>query len=89
MPATKEQIQELIQKYGKSATDSGSPEVQIAILTTRIIELSSHLESNVKDNHSRLGLLRMVSKRKKLLDYLHYKSVERYKKIIQELELRK
>lgn len=89
MPTTKEQRQELIQKYGKSANDSGSPEVQIAILTARINELSSHLESNVKDNHSRLGLLRMVSKRKKLLDYLHYKNGERYKKIIQELDLRK
>lgn len=86
---TKEQKQELLKKYGKSATDSGSPEVQVAILTARIIELSSHLESNVKDNHSRMGLLRMVGKRKRLLDYLHDKYIDRYKKIIQELELRK
>ena len=89
MPITKEQKQEIITKYGKSEKDSGLPEVQIAILTSRIIELSSHLESNVKDNHSRFGLLRMVSKRKKLLDYLHIKDSERYKKVIQELELRK
>jgi len=86
---TKEQKQDVIKKYGKSETDSGSPEVQIAILTSRINELSSHLEGNVKDNHSRMGLLRMVAKRKRLLEYLHGKKVEQYKKIIQELELRK
>lgn len=89
MPITKEQKQDLIKKYGKSETDSGSPEVQIAILTSRIIELSSHLGTNVKDNHSRMGLLRMVARRKRLLEYLHSKKIEQYKKIIQELDLRK
>ncbi len=89
MPLTKEQKQEYINKYGKAANDSGSPEVQIAILTARITELSGHLGSNVKDNHSRIGLLRMVGKRKRLLDYLHQKNIDRYRKIIQELDIRK
>ncbi len=89
MPLTKEQTSELVKKYGKSPTDSGSPEVQIAILTTRINELSAHFEKNVKDHHSRMGLLKMVGKRRRLLDYLQEKNVDRYRKIIQELELRK
>jgi len=89
MPLTKEQKQELITKYGKGPKDSGSAEVQIALLTTRINELSSHFEKNVKDNHSRVGLLKMVGKRRKLLEYLQEKNVDRYRKIIQELSLRK
>ncbi|HUL44442.1 MAG TPA: 30S ribosomal protein S15 [Bacteroidota bacterium] len=89
MPLTKEQKQELITKYGKDPKDSGSAEVQIALLTTRINELSTHFEKNVKDNHSRVGLLKMVGKRRKLLEYLQEKNVERYRKIIQELSLRK
>jgi small subunit ribosomal protein S15 len=89
MPLTKEQSQEIIKKYGKSPTDSGSPEVQIALLTTRINGLSQHFDGNVKDNHSRRGLLRMVGKRRRLLDYLQSKNVDRYRKIIQELDLRK
>ena len=89
MPLTKEQKQSIITQYGKTATDSGSPEVQIAMLTQNIAELSNHLASNKKDNHSRLGLLRMVGKRRKLLDYLHSKNVDRYRKIIQELDIRK
>ena len=89
MSITKEQKQELISKYGKNAKDSGTPEVQIAILTTRINELTVHLSEKKKDNHSRKGLLDMVGKRKRLLDYLHRKDVERYKRILQELDLRK
>ena len=89
MPLTKEQKQALVSKFGKTATDTGSPEVQVALLTTRINELSSHFSKNVKDHHSRLGLLKMVGKRRKLLEYLQEKNVERYRKIIQELELRK
>ncbi len=89
MPLTKEQKTELVKKYGKTPTDSGSPEVQIAILTTRINELSAHFEKNVKDHHSRMGLLKMVGKRRRLLDYLQEKNVDRYRKIIQELDLRK
>ncbi|HTK82052.1 MAG TPA: 30S ribosomal protein S15 [Bacteroidota bacterium] len=89
MPLTKEQKQTLVGKFGKSATDTGSPEVQVALLTTRINELSSHFSKNVKDHHSRLGLLKMVGKRRKLLEYLQEKNVERYRKLIQELDLRK
>ncbi len=89
MPLTKEQKSAIIGKYGKSPRDSGSAEVQIALLTNRINELSSHFEKNVKDHHSRQGLLKMVGKRRRLLDYLQEKNVERYRKIIQELELRK
>lgn len=89
MPLTKERKEELIQKYGKTPTDSGSPEVQVALLTTRINDLGAHFGKNVKDHHSRKGLLRMVARRRKLLDYLQEISVERYRKIIQELDLRK
>ncbi|MBI5476291.1 MAG: 30S ribosomal protein S15 [Ignavibacteriales bacterium] len=89
MPLTKEQKQELMKKYGKTPNDSGSPEVQIAILTTRINELSSHFSANVKDHHSRYGLLKMVGKRRSLLVYLQNKNIERYRKILQELDLRK
>ena len=89
MSITKEQKLELITKYGAKPNDTGSPEVQIALLTTRINELSSHFSANVKDHHSRMGLLRMVGRRRKLLEYLQEKSVDRYRKIIQELDLRK
>ena len=89
MPLTKEQKQEVMTKYGKTPTDSGSPEVQVALLTTRINELSSHFDKNKKDHHSRVGLLRMVGQRRKLLDYLQERNVDRYRKLIHELELRK
>ena len=89
MPLTKEQKQELIKKYGKSAGDSGTTEVQIAILTERINELSSHFASHKSDNHSRMGLLRMVGKRRRLLDYLQSKNMDRYRKIVEDLGLRK
>jgi len=89
MPLTKEQKQDLVTKYGKTPTDTGAPEVQIALLTTQINELSSHFGQHGKDHHSRQGLLRMVGKRRRLLEYLQEKSVDRYRKVIQELELRK
>ena len=89
MPLTKEKKQELMNKFGKTPADSGSPEVQIAILTNRINDLSSHFNKNVKDHHSRYGLLKMVGKRRRLLGYLQNKNMDRYRKIIQELELRK
>ena len=89
MPLRKEQKQEIMKKYGKNEKDSGSPEVQVALLTLRINELSGHFSKNAKDHHSRRGLLTMVAKRRKLLDYLSSKNVDRYRKIIQELELRK
>ncbi|MEW6061713.1 MAG: 30S ribosomal protein S15 [Bacteroidota bacterium] len=89
MAITKEQKQEIIKKYGKNANDTGSPEVQIAILTANINSLSEHFETAKKDHHSRLGLLKMVGKRRRLLDYLMEKNIERYRKIINELDIRK
>lgn len=89
MSISKAQKAEFIKKYGKSASDSGTPEVQIAILTANINQLSSHFDVHKKDNHSRHGLLRMVGKRRKLLDYLTEKNIERYRKIIQDLDIRK
>jgi small subunit ribosomal protein S15 len=89
MPLTKEHKLEIINKYGKNAKDTGSPESQIALLTTRINELASHFEHNVKDHHSRIGLLKMVGKRRRLLEYLAEKDIERYRKLISELDIRK
>ena len=89
MPLTKEQKQEIMTKYGKSPNDSGTPEVQIALLTTRINELSGHFGAHKYDNHSRLGLLKMVGKRRRLLAYLESRSVDRYRKICDDLDLRK
>jgi small subunit ribosomal protein S15 len=89
MSLSKNQKSELLQKFGKSANDSGRPEVQIAILTANINALSAHFGTHKKDHHSRVGLLRMVGKRRRLLDYLMEKDIERYRKIIQELEIRK
>lgn len=86
---TKEQKQELIVKYGGAEKNSGKAEVQIAILTLRINELTSHFETHKKDNHSRRGLLMMVGKRRRLLDYLTKKDISRYRKIIEELHIRK
>ena len=87
---TKETKQELITKYGASANDSGKAEVQIAILTTRINTLTeSHFNTKKKDNHSRLGLLKMVGKRRRLLKYLENKDINRYRSIIKELNIRK
>jgi small subunit ribosomal protein S15 len=79
MAISKEQKGEFVKKYGKGATDTGSPEVQI----------SEHFAKFKKDNHSRVGLLRMVGKRRRLLDYLMKKDIERYRKIIGELNIRK
>jgi small subunit ribosomal protein S15 len=89
MPMTKDQKAEFTKKFGKGPNDTGTPEVQIAILTAHINELSPHFSAHKKDHHSRLGLLKMVGKRRKLLDYLMRKDIERYRKIIQELEIRK
>ena len=85
----KEKKAEIIEKYGRQAGDTGSPEVQIALLTERIRELTSHLQSNKKDHHSRRGLLKMVGKRRGLLDYLKKKDLEGYRALIEKLELRK
>ena len=86
---TKEKKAELVEKYGTKPGDTGSPEVQIAILTERIRELTEHLKSNTHDHHSRRGLLKMVGKRRGLLDYLKNKDIERYRVIIEKLGIRK
>lgn len=79
----------VMEPYQKHEGDTGSPEVQIAILTARINHLNEHLKINKKDNHSRRGLLKMVGKRRRLLDYLMKKDIERYRTIVAELGLRK
>lgn len=86
---TKTAKQEVISKFKRDEKDTGSPEVQIALLTTRINELTEHLKVHTKDNHSRRGLLKMVGQRRNLLNYLSKKNVERYRKITEELGLRK
>jgi small subunit ribosomal protein S15 len=78
-----------VTKFGKNGTDTGTPEVQIALLTARINDLTPHFEKFKKDHHSRVGLLKMVGKRRRLLDYLQEKNVERYRKVIAELQIRK
>ncbi len=86
---TKERKEEIINTYKRDEKDTGSPEVQIALLTERITELTEHLKVHVKDNHSRRGLLKMVGKRRNLLNYLSKKDVERYRQIVEKLGLRK
>ena len=86
---TKERKQEVINTYKRDEKDTGSPEVQIALLTERINELIEHLKVHKKDNHSRRGLLKMVGKRRNLLNYLAKKDVQRYRDIIAKLGLRK
>ena len=86
---TKEKKAELIKEYGRTPGDTGSPEVQIAILTERIAELNAHLSANAKDHHSRRGLLKMVGQRRNLLKYLKDADIERYRALIARLGLRK
>ena len=86
---TKEQKSQIIAEYGRGEGDTGSPEVQIAVLTARIQELTEHLKSNPKDHHSRRGLLKMVGQRRGLLAYLKEKDIERYRALIEKLGLRK
>lgn len=81
--------QEIIAKYATHEGDTGSPEVQIALLTERINHLNEHLKVHKQDNHSRRGLLKMVGKRRALLDYLKAKDIERYRSVIAALDLRK
>jgi small subunit ribosomal protein S15 len=81
--------QEIIKKYAVHEGDTGSPEVQIAVLTTRINTLTDHLKSHVKDHHSRRGLLKMVGQRRGLLNYLEKKDIERYRNIVEKLNIRK
>jgi len=84
-----EQKQEIVKKFQKHPKDTGSPEVQIALLTARINHLTEHFKTHPKDHHSRRGLLKMVGKRRKLLEYLKREDFERYQKVVKELGLRK
>ena len=86
---TKEEKQELIKNFGSNEKDSGKAEVQIAILTKRINELTDHFNVHKKDHHSRRGLMTMVGKRRRLLNYLMKKDIKRYRTIIKELNIRK
>ena len=89
MSITAERKQEVIKEHARAKSDTGSPEVQIAILTSRIQTLTEHFKSHAKDNHSRRGLLMMVNKRRSLLDYLKRTDNERYNALIAKLGLRK
>ncbi len=86
---SKEKKQAIIAEYGRSEGDTGSPEVQVAILTARIQELTEHLKNNQKDHHSRRGLLKMVGQRRGMLAYLKKTDIERYRALIAKLGLRK
>ena len=88
MPISKDEKQEIVKKFGNNDQDTGSPEVQIAILTHRIRELTDHVKVHKKDNHTRRGLVQLVSKRKRLLKYLVRKNVDSYVNLIKELGIR-
>jgi len=89
MTLTAEQTSQIASEYATSDNDTGSPEVQVALMTARIQDLSGHFKTHIHDHHSRQGLLRLVNKRRKLLDYLKGKDVERYRTLISRLGLRK
>jgi small subunit ribosomal protein S15 len=89
MPVSTIRKQDTISKYKQHGSDTGSPEVQVALLTERIVHLTEHLKTNNKDHHSRRGLLKMVGQRRSLLDYLKRKDASRYKKLIEQLSIRR
>jgi small subunit ribosomal protein S15 len=89
MTLTKEAKQEIVGKFGRASADTGSPQVQIALLTQRINELTEHLRTHKHDHHSRRGLLKLVGRRRRLLDYLQRKDLEGYRALIKELGLRR
>ena len=89
MQLTKEQKQEIFEKYGKSNTDTGSSEGQIALFSARIAHLTEHMKSNHKDHSTERALVMLVGKRRRLLDYLKAKDIERYRAIVKELGIRK
>ena len=89
MPLVKEEKSQIIQEYRRSGDDTGSPEVQIAVLSKRISDLTEHLKTHQKDHHSRRGLLQMVGRRRRLLDYLRKEDIERYRELIGRLGLRR
>ena len=86
---SKEKKAAIIKEYARTEGDTGSPEVQVAVLTARIQELTEHLKSNPKDHHSRRGLLKMVGRRRNMLNYLKKKDINRYRAVIEKLGLRK
>jgi len=89
MAITKEQKREYAVKYGKDGKNTGDTKVQISIMTHRILELTEHLKINKKDHHTRLGLMKLVGKRRRLLRYLEHKDIESYRKLIKDLGIRK
>ena len=89
MAITKEQKREYAVKFGKDETNTGDTKVQISIMTHRILELTEHLKANQKDHHTRLGLMKLVGKRRRLLRYLERKDIESYRKLIKDLGIRK
>jgi len=89
MAVTQERTREVVQSYRQHATDTGSPEVQIALLTNRIGYLTGHFKTHRKDHHSRRGLLKLVGQRRRLLDYLKQREFPRYKSVIERLGIRK
>ena len=89
MALLKEQKSQVIQEFRRGDDDTGSPEVQVAVLSRRIQELTEHLKAHTKDHHSRRGLLQMVGKRRRLLDYLRREDINRYRELIQRLGLRR
>ena len=89
MSVTNTQKAQVVQDYQRKNGDTGSPEVQIALLTARITDLTEHFKTHVKDHHSRRGLLKLVGRRRRLLDYLHRTNVEGYRALIKELGLRR
>ena len=89
MALVAEKKTEVVQKYRRHDTDTGSPEVQVALITERIAYLTEHFKTHKKDHHSRQGLLKLVNQRRKMLEYLRKNSLDRYKKVIERLSLRK
>lgn len=89
MAVTKERKQELVKAFGKTEGDSGNTDVQVALLTERITELTNHVKINKKDHHTRYGLLKLVGQRRSLLDYLAKNDIERYRALIKKLNIRK
>jgi small subunit ribosomal protein S15 len=89
MPLAAAKKQEVIHAHARTANDSGSPEVQVAVFSARIEQLTGHLKTHAKDHHSRRGLLRLVGKRRGLLEYLHSRDFDRYKALIEKLGIRR
>lgn len=89
MSLTTAQTAEILKKHGRNERDTGSPEAQVALLTARLNYLNEHFKTNTKDHHSRTGLMKLVGQRRRLLDYLHRKNADSYRKLINDLGIRK